>query len=114
MTVQKTREIGIMKALGAQTMQIVGVFMAQGVVVGLFGTIVGLVTGISLVQYRNQVSDFLANTFHIEVFPRSVYQFSEIPAEIVPSDVAIICASAFIICSLAALIQPTSPPASTR
>ncbi|TXH83930.1 MAG: FtsX-like permease family protein [Rhizobium sp.] len=103
-TVQKTREIGIMKALGAQTMQIVGVFMAQGVVVGLFGTIVGLITGISLVQYRNQVSDFLANTFHIEVFPRSVYQFSEIPAEIVPSDVAIICTSAFIICSLAALI----------
>lgn len=103
-TVQKTREIGIMKALGAQTMQIVGVFMAQGVVVGLFGTIVGLITGISLVQYRNQVSDFLANVFHIEVFPRSVYQFSEIPAEIVPSDVAIICTSAFIICSLAALI----------
>ncbi len=103
-TVQKTREIGVMKALGAQTIQIIGVFMAQGVVVGVFGTVTGLLTGIALVQYRNQVSAWLANTLHVEVFPRSVYQFSEIPAEIVPGDVVIICISAFLICSLAALI----------
>ena len=103
-TVQKTREIGIMKALGARTMQIIGVFLAQGVVVGAFGTLTGLLTGIALVQYRNQVSDWLASTLGIEVFPRSIYQFSEIPAEVIPKDVAIICISAFIICSLAALI----------
>jgi lipoprotein-releasing system permease protein len=103
-TVQKTREIGIMKALGARTMQIIGVFLAQGIVVGIFGTLTGLLTGIALVQYRNQVSDWLASTLGIEVFPRSIYQFSEIPAEVIPKDVAIICISAFIICSLAALI----------
>jgi lipoprotein-releasing system permease protein len=103
-TVQKTREIGIMKALGARTMQIIGVFLAQGIVVGVFGTLTGLLTGITLVQYRNQVSDWLATTLGIEVFPRSIYQFSEIPAEVIPRDVAIICVSAFIICSLAALI----------
>ena len=103
-TVQKTREIGIMKALGARTMQIIGVFLAQGIFVGVFGTLTGLLTGIALVQYRNQVSDWLASTLGIEVFPRSIYQFSEIPAEVIPKDVAIICISAFIICSLAALI----------
>lgn len=103
-TVQKTREIGVMKALGARTHQIIGVFLAQGMVVGVFGTITGLALGISVVQYRNEVSQWLANTLHIEIFPRSVYQFSEIPAQVVPSDVAIICVSAFFICSLAALI----------
>ena len=103
-TVQKTREIGIMKALGARTVQIIGVFLAQGVVVGVFGTLTGLLAGITLVQYRNQVSDWMASTLGIEVFPRSIYQFSEIPAEVIPRDVAIICISAFIICSLAALI----------
>jgi lipoprotein-releasing system permease protein len=103
-TVQKTREIGIMKALGARTLQIIGVFMAQGIVVGIFGTLTGLLTGITLVQYRNQVSDWLATTLGVEVFPRSVYQFSEIPAEVIPKDVMIICVSAFVICSLAALI----------
>jgi len=103
-TVQKTREIGVMKALGAQTHQIIGVFVAQGMVVGVFGTITGLATGIGMVQYRNAVSRFLADWLHIEIFPRSIYQFSEIPARIVPSDVAMICLSAFVICSVAALI----------
>lgn len=103
-TVQKTREIGVMKALGAQTHQIIGVFLAQGMVVGVFGTISGLLLGIATVQYRNEVRQWLANALNIEVFSPSVYQFSEIPAEIVPSDVAIICISAFLICSVAALI----------
>jgi lipoprotein-releasing system permease protein len=103
-TVQKTREIGILKALGARTPQIVGIFFAQGIVVGIFGTLAGLASGISLVQYRNQVSDWLAGTFGIEVFPPSVYQFSEIPAKIVASDVAMICLCAFVICSVAALL----------
>ena len=103
-TVQKTREIGVMKALGARTNQIVGVFLAQGMVVGVFGTLIGLGMGISLTQYRNEVSHFLSRTLGVEVFPASVYQFSEIPAEIVASDVAIICLSAFVICSVAALI----------
>jgi len=103
-TVQKTREIGIMKALGARSGQIIGVFMAQGMVVGVFGTLTGLGLGVTLVQFRNEVSRWLASTLQVEVFPAAVYQFSEIPAEIVPSDVAIICLSAFAICTLAALI----------
>jgi lipoprotein-releasing system permease protein len=103
-TVQKTREIGVMKALGAQTHQIIGVFLAQGMVVGVFGTITGLALGIGTVQYRNEVSKFLSSALNIEIFPASVYQFSEIPAQIVASDVLIICISAFVICSLAALI----------
>jgi lipoprotein-releasing system permease protein len=103
-TVQKTREIGILKALGARTGQIVGIFVGQGIVVGIFGTLIGLGTGIWLVQYRNQVSQWLSGVMGIEIFPKSIYQFSEIPAEIVPSDVAIICASAFLICTVAAVI----------
>jgi len=103
-TVQKTREIGLMKALGAQMTQIMWIFLAQGMIVGFFGTLIGLSSGIALVQYRNQVRDFLAATFHIELFPAAVYQFSQIPAEIVPRDVFVICVSGFLICSIAALV----------
>lgn len=103
-TVQKTREIGVMKALGARTTQVIGVFFAQGIVIGIFGTLAGLALGVGFVAIRNDFSHFLATTFGIEVFPRSIYQFSEIPAEIVPRDLLIICSSAFLICSLAALI----------
>jgi lipoprotein-releasing system permease protein len=103
-TVQKTREIGLMKALGAQMTQIMWIFVAQGMIVGFFGTLIGLTTGIALVQYRNQVRDLLAATLHIELFPAAVYQFSQIPAEIVPRDVFMICVSGFLICSIAAIV----------
>jgi lipoprotein-releasing system permease protein len=103
-TVQKRREIGIMKALGANIAQIIWVFLGQGTIVGFFGTITGLGLGMTLIRYRNEFSHWLASTLHIEIFPREVYQFSSIPAEIIPRDVAIICISAFFICSFAALI----------
>ncbi len=103
-TVQKRREIGIVKALGANISQIIWVFLGQGTVVGLFGTLTGLGLGMALIRYRNEFSHWLANTLHIEIFPREVYQFSEIPAQVVPYDVTIICISAFLICSIAALI----------
>jgi len=103
-TVQKRREIGIMKALGANIAQIVWVFLGQGMVVGLFGTLTGLGLGMTLIRYRNEFSHWLASTLHIEIFPREVYQFSSIPAEVIPRDVAFICISAFLICSFAALI----------
>jgi lipoprotein-releasing system permease protein len=73
-------------------------------VVGLFGTVSGLGLGMALIRYRNEFSQWLTSTFGIEVFPRQVYQFSQIPAEVIPKDVAIICVAAFVICSLAALI----------
>ena len=103
-TVQKRREIGIMKAVGATIGQIMGVFLFQGMVVGVFGTLTGLGLGMTLIRFRNEFSRWLAHTLHIEIFPREVYQFSEIPAEVIPSDVVKICIAAFIICSLAALI----------
>ncbi len=103
-TVQKRREIGIMKALGANIAQVIWVFLGQGTIVGLFGTLTGLGLGMTLIRYRNEFSQWLATTLHIEVFPREVYQFSAIPAEVIPRDVAIICISAFFICSIAALI----------
>jgi lipoprotein-releasing system permease protein len=103
-TVQKRREIGIVKALGANISQIIWIFLGQGTVVGLFGTLTGLGLGMTLIRYRNEFSHWLASTLHIEIFPREVYQFSEIPAQVVPQDVWIICISAFLICSFAALI----------
>jgi lipoprotein-releasing system permease protein len=103
-TVQKTREIGVLKALGARTWQVISVFLAQGMVVGVIGVACGLALGMSLIRWRNEVSAWLSNVLGVEIFPRSVYQFNEIPAEIVPSDVALICISAFVICALAALI----------
>ena len=57
-----------------------------------------------LIRYRNEFRDLLSRTLHIQVFPKEIYNFSQIPAEVVPRDVWIICIGAFLICSFAALI----------
>lgn len=103
-TVQKTKEIGILKALGAQTWQIVGIFVAQGMVIGLFGTLIGLGLGIFLLHYRNAVSHWMVSLLGIDVFPKDIYQLSEIPAEVITSDIYTICVSAFLVSTIAALL----------
>jgi len=103
-TVQKTREIGIMKALGATTGQIVWVFLVQGMCVCVIGTILGLAASLLMLHYRNVFRDWLNHTFHLSIFPAGIYEFDGIPAEIVPQDLLIICLGAFLLCSLASLI----------
>ncbi len=102
-TVQKRREIGILMALGASTAQIVWVFLAQGMFVGFFGNLTGLAAGMTLITYRNPFKEWLSARLGIEIFPPGIYELNGIPAEVVPRDVAIICISAFVICSVAAL-----------
>ena len=101
-TVQKTREIGVMKALGATTSQIIWVFMMQGMVVGFFGNLTGLLLGVGAVHYRNAFLNWLRTISTLKIFPQDIYDFSAIPAQIVPHDIAVICVSGFIICSVAA------------
>ena len=103
-TVQKTREIGVLKALGARPLQIVVIFLIQGMIVGALGISLGLGIGLATVALRNPFKEFLANVTGIELFPPSIYQFSQIPAEVVPQDVALICVCAFAISSIAALV----------
>jgi lipoprotein-releasing system permease protein len=100
--VMKTREIGLMKALGASSRQVTRIFLAQSLVVSVLGVIAGLGLGLLLIAYRNEFLGFLRRTTGAELFPASIYGFTELPALVVPGDVAIICGGSLIICLLAA------------
>jgi lipoprotein-releasing system permease protein len=63
-----------------------------------------LAAGLALVRWRNEFRELLSRALNQPIFDPSIYQFSEIPAVTDPKDVAIICVSAFVICTLAALI----------
>ncbi len=101
--VQKTREIGMLKALGASSFQIMSVFLSQSLMVGLIGVSVGLGLGRLAVGYRNEFLGLMRQLFHYELFPAKLYMFSQLPALIVPRDVAVICGASLIICVLAGL-----------
>jgi lipoprotein-releasing system permease protein len=107
-TIQKSREIGLMKALGANDFQVCGVFLFHGTVVGLFGTAFGTILGLLALHYLSAIRDFLLYAFHIQVFPSSVYGLPAIPAVINPTEIVIIDISAVLICVLAALIPAVS------
>ncbi len=107
-TVQKSREIGLMKSLGANDFQVCGVFLFHGAVVGVFGAVGGTVLGLLLLHNLDNVRDFILNVFHVQVFSQSVYSLPNIPAIINPTQIAVIDFFALVICVLAALIPAIS------
>lgn len=102
--VQKTREIGMLKAIGATNWQISGIFLAQSAVVGIMGVIAGYGLGMLAVHYRNEFLHFMRRATGWELFPASIYGFGELPALVVPHDVMLICTSALVICLLGGVI----------
>jgi len=102
--VQKRREIGIITALGTKVSQVTWVFVAQGMVVGVFGALSGVISGLLVVFFRNHIRAGIAKLTGREIFASEIYGISEIPAKIVWIDVALIAGGAFLLCALAALI----------
>jgi lipoprotein-releasing system permease protein len=102
--VQKTREIGILKALGATSRQIMWLFLTQSLLVGIIGVLAGFGLGMLAVTYRNEFLMILRRLTGFELFPAKIYGFSELPALIVPGDILLICGGSLLICVLAGLI----------
>jgi lipoprotein-releasing system permease protein len=102
--VQKTREIGILKALGATRRQVSLLFLGQSLAVGVLGVGLGLGLGLVAVRWRNEFLAFMRRTTGLELFPAEVYGFGQLPALVLPQDVALICGSALLACLLAGLL----------
>ncbi len=102
--VQKTREIGMLKAVGATNTQVATVFLGQSAIVGVTGVAAGLGLGMLALAYRNEFLRFMNRLTGFELFPASIYGFIELPALIVPRDVILICSSALLLCVLAGVL----------
>jgi lipoprotein-releasing system permease protein len=93
--IEKSREIAILKAMGATSGGIMAVFMMQGLFIGLIGTILGVAGGFSL--------GYILNTYQIIKLPADVYYLSHLPVKMELSDFIVVSSSAIIISFLATL-----------
>jgi lipoprotein-releasing system permease protein len=106
-TIQKRREIGVMKALGAAPGQIVKVFVYQGVILGFIGSLLGVVLGLLVVAWRRELQDGL-RAIGFDPFRRSFLGVDSLPAHVDPGEVTAIAISAFVLCALAAFVPAFS------
>lgn len=100
--VMKTREIGLMKAIGATNRQVMWVFLAQSLIVSVLGVLAGVSLGLLAIAYRNEFLTLMRKLTGFQLFPADIYGFSQLPALVMPGDIAIICGGSLIICLLAA------------
>jgi len=103
-TVQKTREIGLLKALGYRPGQIMRVFFWQGWISGIIGTVFGIGTGLLILHYRNDLMNLLSKQMGWELFPKELYHLTEIPASTSVMDVLLIALSVMLICTVAGIV----------
>ena len=102
--VQKTREIGVLKSIGATNRQIMLLFFGQSFAVGTAGVGCGLAFGLTALHFRNEFLFFMRKFTGMQLFPPEVYGFYKLPAIIVPGDIALICGVSLVICLIASLI----------
>ena len=93
--IEKSREIAILKAIGAKNSGIMAVFMLQGLFIGLIGTVIGLTGGYLI--------GFMLNKYQFIKLPADVYYLSHLPVRMELVDFIAVCTSAIIISFLATI-----------
>jgi lipoprotein-releasing system permease protein len=103
--VEKTRDIGILKSLGASSRGVMGIFLGYGLSLGLVGSGVGMALGLLFVHYINEIAAGVAWLTGRPVFDPTIYYFYSIPTVVTPAMVAWVVAGALAI-AVAASILP--------
>ena len=102
--IQKTKEIGLLKATGATSGTICRIFILQGFFVGFLGTAAGIILCALVVKYRMVILQTLRVVTGQEIFPKEFYVFNELPAHIIVSDLVLIAVISVLLCTLGAVI----------
>jgi lipoprotein-releasing system permease protein len=102
--VEKTRDIGIMKSLGAPSGGVLRIFLGYGLSLGIVGAGAGAILGLAFVWYINDIAGVIEWITGQEVFDPTIYYFREIPTIIDPFTIAWIVAGALGIAVLASVL----------
>lgn len=102
--VEKTRDIGILKALGASSSGVMSIFLSYGLSLGMVGSGVGVIAGLLFVHYINQIEAVITIITGRKVFDEKIYYFKEIPTHIDPFTIFWVALGAMTIAVLASVL----------
>ena len=101
----KRSDIAILRTFGATPRDILGIFMVQGSIIGLIGTLLGLVAGVTLALNVSAIESAIENYFQLQLFSSDIYYVNYLPSQLHWQDVWQICLAALGM-SLLATIYP--------
>jgi lipoprotein-releasing system permease protein len=100
---EKNKDIAILKSMGATSRSIMKIFVFQGLIVGIIGTLSGCAAGLAVALNLQRISLFIEKMFHFKFLPGDVYYLSELPSKVNYSDVVIIVIGTLLICFLSTI-----------
>jgi lipoprotein-releasing system permease protein len=100
---EKSKDIAILKSMGATSRSIMKIFIYQGLIVGVIGTFLGCIAGLSVALNLQKVSLFVEKIFHFKILPGDVYYLSELPSQVNYGDVIVIIIGTLIVCFLSTI-----------
>jgi lipoprotein-releasing system permease protein len=99
----KESDIAILRALGMRPSSIMTIFIIQGAFIGLFGTLIGVASGVPVALNVFEIVSWLEQMFNTDFLPSDVYYISDIVADVRVSEVATYALSAFTVTVLATI-----------
>lgn len=106
MIMEKSSDIAILKAMGAEDQSIERIFAIEGTLIGLVGTMIGVISGIAVTGQLGWIQERLEMVTGVDTLPASVYQLSTLPSEVDLVQVAVVSVIALIF-SLGATVLPS-------
>jgi len=102
----KEADIAILRTLGARPGSVMQIFVVQGAVIGVVGTLLGLIFGLAVAFNLDHVVGFIERVFGVTFIDKTVYLITELPSKVLASDVLTITAMSLAL-SLAATLYPS-------
>lgn len=99
----KRADIAIMRTLGASPISIMVIFIIQGALIGLIGTVLGAIFGILIALNIGTIIPFIEHLLHVQFLAKDVYYISDLPSDLIWSDVITIVIMSFVLSLLATL-----------
>ncbi len=109
----KQADIAILRTLGASPRSIMKIFIVQGIVIGVIGTLLGTIGGIALSLNLDVVIPFIEQLFGVQFLAKDVYYISDLPSDLRYNEVAVVAGMSFLI-SLLATLYPSYRASQTQ